>query len=184
MLRWAVRSKSAALMITLIAASCAREVQPPTPSASPPRPIQKRPAPAPAIPSTTAYFAEAAAIDLFEIRASELALERSSSAGVREFAAMMIAAHKGTSAQLSFAGRRLNLLPSATLDAKRQAMLDSLQSAANFHALYRRQQLAIHQEALTLHRDYAARGTSPTLRTVAAAMVPIVERHLRLIRYL
>lgn len=144
--------------------------------------MPRRPA-APA-PSNAAYFAAAAAIDLFEIRASELALQRSSSARVREFASMMISAHKGTSAQLSFAGRRLNLLPSATLDAKRQAMFDMLQQAQNFDGVYRQQQLALHQEALTLHRSYSARGTSPTLRPVAVAMVPIVERHLRLIRYL
>src|SRR5205085_7842482 len=93
-------------------------------------------------------------------------------------------AHKGTSAQLSLAGRRLNLLPSATLDAKRQAMFDALNAAPDFDSLYRQQQLAVHQEALTLHRNYAARGTSPTLRPVAAAMVPVIERHLRLLRYL
>ena len=111
-------------------------------------------------------------------------MQRSSNGRVREFAAMMISAHKGTSAQLSFAGRRLNLLPSATLDAKRQAMFDSLQAAANFDGLYRQQQLTVHQDALALHRNYASRGTSPTLRPVALAMMPIVERHLRLIRYL
>lgn len=111
-------------------------------------------------------------------------MQRSSNGRVREFAAMMISAHKGTSAQLSFAGRRLNLLPSATLDAKRQAMFDSLKAAANFDGLYRQQQLTVHQDALALHRNYASRGTSPTLRPVALAMVPIVERHLRLIRYL
>ena len=97
---------------------------------------------------------------------------------------MMIQAHRGTSAQLSLAGRRLNLLPSATLDARRQALIDRLQAAPNFDALYKQQQLAVHQDALTLHRNYAARGTSPTLRPVAAAIVPVIERHLRLLRYL
>ena len=168
----------------LIAASCAREPQPPAPYSRPPQQVERRPAPVQPAPSNSAYFAAAAAIDLFELRSSEMAMERSSSARVREFASMMITAHKGTSAQLSLAGRRLNLLPSATLDAKRQAMLDALAASPNFDGLYRQLQLAVHQEALTLHRNYSARGTSPTLRPVAAAMVPIVERHLRLIRYL
>ncbi len=97
---------------------------------------------------------------------------------------MMIAAHKGTSAQLSFAGRRLNLLPPATLDPKRQALLEQLRSSADFDRLYREQQSTVHVEALALHRSYAARGTSPTLRPVASAMVPIIERHIRLLRYL
>jgi putative membrane protein len=97
---------------------------------------------------------------------------------------MMIQAHKGTAAQLSFAGRRLNLLPSAMLDARHQAMLVQLQSAPNFDAVYRQQQMTVHQSALALHRSYEARGSSPTLRPVAAAAVPVIERHLRMLRYL
>jgi putative membrane protein len=131
--------------------------------------------------SSAAYVANAAAIDLFEIRSSELALQRSTSRRVRDFAAMMIEAHKGTSSQLSLAGRRLNLLPSASLDAKRQALLNQLRGAANFDAVYKQQQLSVHREALALHSSYAARGTSPTLRPVAAAIVPVIQRHLRLI---
>jgi putative membrane protein len=97
---------------------------------------------------------------------------------------MMISAHKGTSSQLSLAGRRLNLLPSATLSPRYQAMLDSLQAAANFDAVYRQQQTAVHREAVALHSAYAARGTSPTLRPVAAAILPVLQRHQRLLGYL
>ena len=130
------------------------------------------------------YFAEAAAIDLFAVRSAELAMQRSSNARIREFASMMMTAHRGAAAQLSLAGRRLNLLPSARLTPKYQAMFDQLQSTADFDVSYRRLQLVVHQEALTLHSRYASRGGSPTLRPVASAMVPIVERHLRLLRYL
>ena len=123
-------------------------------------------------------------MDLFEVRSAELALRRSSSARIKEFAAMMIPAHRGSAAQLSLAGRRLNLLPSAVLSPKYQAMLNQLQSATDFDSLYRRQQVVVHQEALNLHSRFAARGASPTLRPVASAMVPVIERHLRLLRYL
>jgi putative membrane protein len=97
---------------------------------------------------------------------------------------MEIAAHKGTSAQLSLEGRRLNLLPSATLNPRHQAMLNALEQAADFDALYRRDQLAVHQEAEALHSRYARYGTSPTLRPVAQMMLPIIQRHLRMIKYL
>ena len=140
-------------------------------------------APAPAM-SDAAYVSTAAAIDLYEIRSSELALQRSSNAAVREFAEMMISAHKGTSSQLSLAGRRLNLLPSATLSPRYQAMLDSLQDAGNFDALYRQQQTTVHREAVALHSAYAARGTSPTLRPLAAAILQVFQRHQRLLGYL
>jgi putative membrane protein len=128
--------------------------------------------------------ANASSIDLFIIGSSELALQRSSNPRVHEVAQMMIAAHKGTSAQLSLEGRRLNLLPSASLSARHQAMLNALEQAPNFDAVYRSQQMAVHQEGLALHRQYAARGTSPTLRPVAAVVLPIFQRDLRLLQYL
>jgi putative membrane protein len=96
----------------------------------------------------------------------------------------MIEDHKGTSAQLSLEGRRLNLLPSATLRPSEQAMFDSLTSSGRFDAEYVRDQRIVHQRVVALDLAYAANGSSPTLRPVAAAALPIERRHLRLIAYL
>jgi putative membrane protein len=94
----------------------------------------------------------------------------------------MIAEHKGTSAQLSLAGRRLNLLPSATLLPRHQAMMDELSASGDFDAIYHRQQIAVHQAAVKLHSDFAARGESATLRPVAKNAAAIVRRHLDMMR--
>ena len=128
------------------------------------------------------YMAMASSIDLYEIRSSELALTRARSPAHRDFARKMIADHKGTSAQLSLAGRRLNLLPSATLLPSHQAMIDELGASGDFDGAYHRQQIAVHQAALKLHSDFAARGESATLRPVAKNAVPIVRRHLDMMR--
>ena len=171
----------AAMLLVLI--GCARDHRP----AQPQPQIGRRapPATAPVRPVAAAtYVANAASMDLLIIRSSELALQRTSMQRVRDFASMMVAAHQGTGAQLSFAGRRLNLLPSATLQTKHQMMLDELQRAADFDAVYRRQQRALHDEAVALHTSYAAAGASPTLRPVASAYVPVIQRHMRLLKYL
>ena len=128
------------------------------------------------------YMAAASSIDLYEIRSSQLALNRSLNPRHRDFARMMIEAHTGTSAQLSFAGRRLNLLPSASLLPRHQAMLEELTASSDFDATYHRQQIAVHEAALKLHGDFAARGESATLRPVARNAVPIVRRHLEILR--
>lgn len=168
--------------IAVLFAGCAREAPP---SAPPP---YARQAPPRALPrgavSPAQYVAQASSIDLFLIGASEFALRKSSNARTREFAQVEIAAHKGTSAQLSLEGRRLNLLPSATLNPRHQAMLNDLDRSADFDTLYRRDELAVHQEAEALHGRYAAAGTSPTLRPVAQLILPIVQRHLRMLKYL
>jgi putative membrane protein len=124
------------------------------------------------------YMAAASSIDLYEIRSSELALTRSANPRLRDFARTMISDHQGTSAQLSFAGRRLNLLPSASLLPAHQAMFDELSASSDFDATYRRQQAAVHEAALKLHSAFAARGESPTLRAVARNAAPIERRHL------
>jgi putative membrane protein len=172
-----------ALAASILALSgCGREQQPP-PAPVPVARGAPRPTPATAI-TPSAYVANAASIDLFIIKSSELALQRSTNARVREFASLMIDAHKGTSAQLSLEGRRLDLLPSAILSGRHQAMFDQLQQARDFDSLYRRQQLAVNREALSLHAQYAASGTSPTLRPVAAAILPVIQRDSRLLQYL
>ena len=128
------------------------------------------------------YMAAASSIDLFEIRSAELALARAQNPFHRNFARTMITDHKGTSAQLSFAGRRLNLLPSATLLPAHQAMFDELSTSSDFDATFSRQQIAVHQAALKLHSDFAARGESPTLRTVARNAVSTERGHLDILR--
>lgn len=172
----------AAITIAAALASCAREQRP----LPPPYPARQLPpgAPQAAAVSEAAFVAENGSIDLFVIRSSELALQRSTSPRVREFARTMIDDHKGTSAQLSLEGRRLNLLPSATLRPSEQVMLDALAASAQFDADYVRDMRWVHQQAIALDSGYAADGRSPTLRALAAEALPIEQRHLRLLAYL
>jgi putative membrane protein len=168
--------------IFLAAAGCGRQPQPrevPPPYARPTPPRGGAVAVTPA-----QYVAQASSIELFLIGASELALQRSTNARTREFAQVEVPAHKGLSQQLSLEGRRLNLLPSATLSPRHQAMLNELESSADFDALYRRDELAVHGEAEALQKRYAATGTSPTLRPLPGVFLPIIQRHLRMLKYL
>ena len=126
----------------------------------------------------------ASSVDLFEVRSSQLAQSRASNGQLRAVAAMLLESHEGTAAQLSFAGRRLDLIPSATLLPVHQSMLDELAASASFDSTYRRQQVEVHRVAVKLHGDFAARGESPTLRPVAASAVRIERAHLDRLRAL
>jgi putative membrane protein len=165
-------------LTALTLAGCASEQ--PSRRAPPPRrpPVVIR-----GIPATPATFVSmASSFDLFAIKSSRLALTRARDARVRDFARMEIGAHEGLGSQLSFAGRRLNLLPSAELLPDHQRMLDTLAATSNFDSTYRTQQIQVHEAGLKLHSDFAARGESPTLRPVAANAVPIIRAHLQRLR--
>lgn len=164
---------------TLILAGCAGQPEP-----EPPRPVPREVPARPATPAPSAadYVARAGSIDLLVIRSSELALARSRDPRLKDFAREMLRAHTGTSGQLSFAGRRVNLLPSVTLRPEHEAMMRQLLQSPEFDRLYRLQLERAHREAVDLHAAYSARGRSPTLKPVAAAALPIEARHLQEMR--
>ena len=153
------------------------------PAPEPRPPLTERPAERP-LPAA-AYVARAASIDLYEVRAGELALQRSGSEGNRNYARRMIEEHRGLAAQLSMAGRRVNLLPANTLQPEQQGWLDQLAattSAAHFDATYRRQQMVAHEASYRMHYAFAFGGDSPTLRLVARSAARIEQEHGRQMR--
>ena len=109
-------------------------------------------------------------------------MERSQDPANRVFAERALRAHQGTSAQLSMAGRRLNLLPTATLNPEHQAMIDALMTTSDFDNTYRGQQNIVLQEALRLHSNYAKSGQSPTLRPVAVNAESVMRANLQALR--
>jgi putative membrane protein len=173
-----MRRLGAIALMVLIAGCATRPAGPPANEAGgtyAPRPLPRSVSPA-------TYIAQAASIDLFVVRSSELAQQRSADPQLRNLANTLLAGHNGLAAQLSFGGRRLNLLPGAALLPQHQAMYDELAASANFGQTYIRQQRAVHGAALSLHSDYARYGSSPTLRPVAANAATVERGHLALLR--
>jgi len=166
-----------ALLLLLCLNGCSTGEKPPVrPSGIATRPPEAATA-TPAIPASR-YFAEVTAIDLFEIRAADIALQRGSGRA-RSFALESKRQHQAISAQMSFAGRYLDLLPSPVLPAQYQQMLTALLATGNFNALYLDQQRTVVDRALKLHTGYARTGESPTLRPVARFAAQAVASELR-----
>jgi len=130
---------------------------------------------------TREYVQMAAMGDLYEIEASKIALARTKSADVKRFAQEMIDAHTKTSDELKARLVRAGLIVElpTMLDAEHQKKLDDLKgaSAQTFDARYAAQQKEAHEQALSLHRDYAMRGAVADLKAFAADTVPKIEMH-------
>jgi putative membrane protein len=128
------------------------------------------------------YMQNAASGDLFEIQSSQLALQQSCDSTVRSLAQMLIADHTRMSNLMMQTAQSVGITPPPPQVAPHHMqMLQRLQMAGNgaaFDAAYKAEQIAAHQEALTLHRTYAEGGDVPPLRGVAAQAVPAIEMHL------
>ena len=129
----------------------------------------------------SAYVPNAAMGDMYEIQAADLALERSQNAQVKELANMIKTDHTAASnamkAMLPQAAPEVT--PPTALDQRRQGLIDNLRSASaeNFDRTWVDQQIAAHNEALTLHRGFSDQD-SP-LAAHARSVVPKIEAHLR-----
>jgi putative membrane protein len=134
----------------------------------------------------TGYVQMAASSDMYEIQSSQIALSKAQNPLVRQFAQMMVNDHTNTTQQLMAASQAAGLPPMSPMmmpmHARMVAELQAAPSGAGFDRIYARQQLMAHQQALALHSNYAARGDTPALRSVAAAATPVVRRHLDLVR--
>lgn len=134
--------------------------------------------------TVAAYVPNAAMGDMYEIMASDIALERSQDAEIKRLATMIRTDHSDASNKFKPAAATAapDVEIPAALDQRRQGLIDNLRSAgaADFDRVYLDQQIAAHNEALTLHRGFSDNGDTPALAAHARMVVPKIEGHLRM----
>jgi putative membrane protein len=132
-----------------------------------------------------AYVMKAGAGDLYEIRSSQIALQKSRDREVRRFAQMMITHHTRTTQKTKAAARASGFMPRPpVLEPMQARMIAELRQAGrnDIDRLYVDQQRTAHDMALALHQNYAQRGDKAPLRRTARAAVPIVRQHIDMLR--
>ena len=159
-----------------------------TPSAEPQHPTTIGQGPAAgtvgaAPAASTQDFVKTVAIsDMFEIQASQLALNKDPDADTKPFAQKMVQDHQTTSQELKAlvdSSKVQATLPTA-LDDKHQKMLDDLRAknGKDFDQAYDRAQQQTHQEAVDLFQKYAEGGDNADLKEWAAKTLPHLKEHL------
>lgn len=130
------------------------------------------------------YLSMAASSDMFEIQSGQLAQQMSQNPNVRNFANMLITDHTQSTQMLMAAAAAAHLPPmTPVLLPQHQALLDQERAAGSGYAFdqaFQQIQIQAHQQALTLHQNYATSGDVPQLRATAAQIVPVVQRHLQM----
>jgi putative membrane protein len=132
------------------------------------------------------YVSNAAIGDMYEIEAGRMAQERAQNADVKAFGQMLVTDHTATSNEMKPLAAAAGETAPTEMDERRKGLLDNLRaaSAADFDRVFLDQQVAAHQEAITLHRGYADNGEDAQLKAFAGRTVPKLEQHLERARQL
>ena len=144
--------------------------------------------PAPAVDPNNPLFApgflaQAASANQFEIESSQLALQASQNAAVRNYANLLISDHTRLGQQVTAAAAAGGVpMPPPGLLPAQQSALAQLQAAGtgpNFDLAYRQAQIEAHNQAIGLMQNYSASGDVPALRSAAGSAIPMMQMHLQ-----
>jgi putative membrane protein len=129
---------------------------------------------------TGAFVSNASQSDMYEIQAGQIASTRAKNPAVKAFAKMMVTDHTAMTNEMKPLILAAGQKPADKLDQRRQGFIDNLKQAtdANFDKTYIDQQVAAHEEALTLMQGYASDGPDAGLKAAAAKAVPKIQAHL------
>ena len=134
----------------------------------------------PSITSQDQKFAQQAATgDMFEIKSSQLALQRSRNPAVRRYAQMMVDEHTMTSQKLMTVAAQKGIALPNDVEPTQQRTLADLQGArGSFDRQYMAAQVSSHRDTQMIMRTQISTGTDPDLTAAARETLPLVERHL------
>jgi len=133
-------------------------------------------------PNSARFIHTAGIANTFEIQSSQLALQKTDNADVKQFAQQMINDHSKAGAKLAGITKDDNMpAPPTQLDSKHKKIMGSLQekSGASFDSAYIQAQTKAHHEAVNLFSKYGRNGENPDLKQFASTTLPTLQNHLQ-----
>jgi len=132
------------------------------------------------------YVSNAAIGDMYEVEAGRMAQERGVRAETKALGEMLVSDHTAAAERMAGLARAAGETIPTEMDERRQGLIDNLRAAqgAEFDRVFAAQQVAAHQEALTLHEGFADNTDHPELAAHARETVPRLQAHLERARAL
>lgn len=130
--------------------------------------------------TSSQFLVDAYRDGLAEIQLSQLALQKTANADVRNFAQRMVDGHTRLNGQIAQLAQRKNITLPTELTAEQQALAARLSglSGDEFDRAYMAANVAAHETDVTAARLQATGGDDPDVSTLADAGLPILKIHL------
>lgn len=127
------------------------------------------------------FVTSLAVSNMYELEAAKIAVAKSGNAEVKALANMILTDHTAAGEKLAAAAPTAapGVAIPTTLDERRQGLIDNLNAATadDFDKVYLDQQVAAHNEALTLLNGFKDNSDAPTLAALAGELVAPVTTH-------
>jgi len=132
--------------------------------------------------ATMNFVHKAAITDMFEIKAGQLAQQKSQNTDVKQFGQQMVEDHTKISAELKSAAASSGVKVPTTLDQEHQKLLTKLQgeSGTKFDQAYVAAQRTGHKQAVALFTSYSKNGQNADLKQFAQKTLPTLKHHLQM----
>jgi putative membrane protein len=132
------------------------------------------------------FWTEAAQGGMAEVQLSNLALQKTQSEAVRQFAQQMVTDHTAANNELMQLASSKNVTLPTTMDSKHQSIMTKLQgrSGADFDRDYMKAMVDDHEKAVKLFTEQSQKGTDTDAKAFAAKTLPTLQNHLQMARSL
>ena len=132
------------------------------------------------------FVTKASSAGMAEVKAGELALQKTNNATIKSFAQKLIKDHKQANKELQTLAGRKGWALSKNIDDECQRELDKLASATaqEFDRTYLEVQLKAHESAVKLFQAEAEAGQDGSLKIWAGKTLPTLRDHLQMAKEL
>ena len=136
------------------------------------------------IQDDTKFAITVADAGMFEVAASQLALQNAQASNVKDFATMMVTDHTAANNELKETAAKKNIsLPAQLSDAHQKKYDDlSTKKGADFDKAYVDCMLDGHKDAVAAFQKESDKGNDNDLKTWAGAKLPTLQHHLEVIQ--
>lgn len=126
---------------------------------------------------------QAGQLSMMEVELGRLAVQRGSSAGVKQYGQQMVEEHTQANQELMQLAMQKQVELPTEMSTQNTAMIDRLSglSGRSFDTAYKQAMIDSHNQAIALFQAQSQQGQDPELKAWATQKLPNLQAHLKMV---
>jgi putative membrane protein len=129
------------------------------------------------------FVMQAAQTGMLEVQLGKLAVQRGSSAGVKQYGQQMVDEHTQANQELMQLAMQKGVEVPTEMSSQNKPLIDRLSglSGTSFDTAYKQAMLDSHKQAIALFQAQSQQGQDPELKAWATKTLPNLQAHLQMV---